>query len=157
MLADCPEWIRSKGLVKYNMFGSSIKGVSVNAALISTGIDLINDWLKKTVPVELKDERGESHIEQIPQLYRIRNRAFLQELISYAPEKNTDRVSAMFQVMFYREEYNILYGGVQEEGGDGAKDASDDEFFNLDWDKYMSSRKYGGIIDNSFSYSDATD
>ena len=157
MLADCPEWIRSKGLVKYNMFGSSIKGVSVNAALISTGIDLINDWLKKTIPIEVKDERGDSHIEQVPQLYRIRNRAFLQELISYAPEKNTDRVSAMFQVMFYREEFNILYGGVQEEGGENVKDASDDEFFNRDWDKYMGSHKYESWANNSFSYPDSTD
>lgn len=135
MLADCPEWIRQKGLVKYNMFGSSIKGVSVNAALISTGIDLIKDWLLKTKPVEVKDETGQIHIEHIPQLYDIRNRALLQELVSYAPEKNTDRVSALFQVMFYREQYNILYGGADSEQASSTDDA-DDEFFNQDWESY---------------------
>lgn len=135
MLADCPEWIRQKGLVKYNMFGSSIKGVSVNAALISTGIDLIKDWLLKTKPVEVKDETGQVHIENVPQLYDIRNRALLQELVSYAPEKNTDRVSALFQVMFYREQFNILYGGAGLEQTSSADDA-DDEFFNKDWESY---------------------
>ena len=142
MLADCPEWIRAKGLVKYDMFGSSVKGVSVNSALISTGIELINDWLKKTVPLEVKEPSGESHIEDVPQLYRIRNRAFLRELISYAPEKNTDRVSAMFQVMFYREQFNILYGGAGYKEQDETPDASDDEFFNRDWNNYLTERKY---------------
>lgn len=147
MLAECPEWIRQKGLAKYSMFGSSAKGVSVNGPLISTGIDIINDWLKKTYPVEVKDENG-SHIEHIPQAYKIRNRAFLQELVSYAPEKNTDRVSAMFQVMFYREQFNILYGGA---GADTIveKDASDDEFFDRDWKRYTS--KFGDEYHSSLN------
>ena len=136
MLADCPEWIRAKGLAKYNMFGSSIKGVTVGAPLISAGIDLINDWLKKTKPVEVKDERGESHIENIPKLYDIRNRALLQEMVSYKPEKNTDRVSALFQVMFYREQFIILYGGAQDESN-ALPDAADDEWFDRDWKRHM--------------------
>lgn len=140
MLAECPEWIKAKGLVKYSMFGSSAKGVSVNAALISTGIDLINDWLKKPVMIEVTDEHGEKHLDEMPQLYNIRNRALLQEMVSYAPEKNTDRVSAMFQVMFYREQYNILYGNHDTEGYD-EKDASDDAFFDDAWKQYTS--KFG--------------
>lgn len=147
MLADCPEWIKAKGLVKYSMFGSSAKGVSVNAALISTGIDLINDWMKKPIPMEVEDERGEKHVEMVPIVYTIRNRAFLQECVSYAPEKNTDRVSAMFQVMFYREEYNILYGGAGAEQSD-EKDASDDEFFSRDWNKYIS--RFGDDYHSAF-------
>lgn len=136
MLAECPEWIKAKGLVKYDMFGSSAKGVSVNGPLISTGIDLINDWLRKPVPVEVTDEHGEKHIDTMPLLYSIRNRALLQELTSYAPEKNTDRVSALFQVMFYREEYIIRYGGAGAEMED-EKDVSEDEFFDLDWTKHI--------------------
>lgn len=135
-LADCPEWLRARGLVKYSMFGSSIKGVSVNAALISTGIDLINDWLKKTTPIEVMEENGQTHIEEIPQLYHIRNRALLQELVSYAPEKNTDRVSALFQVMFYREHFNILYGGAAN-AADEVQSDSDDDFFDRDWNRHL--------------------
>jgi len=137
MLADCPEWVRAKGLVKYDMYGSSIKGVSVNSALISTGVDLINDWLKKTYPVEVKDDNGETHIENVPQLYKIRNRAFLQELVSYGPGKNTDRVSAMFQAMFYREQFIILYG-TAEGAIDDTPDVSDDDFFDIDWKRHLS-------------------
>ena len=138
MLADCPEWIRAKGLVKYDMYGSSIKGVSVNAPLISAGIDLINDWLKKKKPYEVKDEKGETHIEEIPQLYSIRNRALLQEMISYGPGRNTDRVSALFQVMFYREQFIILYGGAEGVATySGGSEATDDEFFDRDWQNYQ--------------------
>lgn len=136
MLADCPDWIKSKGLIKYDLFGSNKKGVSVNGPLISTGIELINDWLKKTRPVTVKDERGESHIEDVPIVYGIRNRALLEELVSYGPGKNTDRVSALFQVMFYREQFTILYG----ENGSGIDDEpelTDDPFFNKDWDRYQ--------------------
>ena len=140
MLAECPEWIKQKGLVKYSMFGSSAKGVSVNGVLISTGIDLINDWLKKPVPVEVKDESGESTIETNALLYNIRNRALLQEMVAYAPEKNTDRVSALFQVMYYREQYNILYGDAGAAYVDETE-ASDDPFFNDAWKQYTS--KFG--------------
>ena len=137
MLADCPEWIRAKGLIKYDLFGSSIKGVSVNGPLISTGIDLINDWLKKTQPVEVKDENGETHIEQVPQLYKIRSRALLQEMLSYGPKKNTDRVSAMFQVMFYREQFIIMYGDASGAEEDTSDDSASDEFFTRDWNRQL--------------------
>lgn len=147
MLSECPEWIRARGLVKYDMFGSNAKGVSVNAPLISTGIDLINDWLKKPSPVEYKDESGETHIDYMPQLYKVRSRALLQELTSYAPEKNTDRVSALFQVMFYREQYQILYGGA--ENAVDEPDDSDDEYFDLDWAKQVArlGRSYNSVLE----------
>ncbi|MBQ3949731.1 MAG: hypothetical protein II661_04575, partial [Bacteroidales bacterium] len=112
MLADCPEYLKARQLVKYSTFGSSAKGITVNAPVIAYANDLIRDWLNKTYPVEVKDEKGESHIENVPQLYKIRNRALIQELISYGPEVNTDRVSALAQVMLYREHFFILYGGA---------------------------------------------
>lgn len=137
MLADCPEYLRARQLVKYSMFGSSIKGISVNAPVIAFANDLIRDWLNKTQPVETKDERGQVHIEQVPQLYKIRNRALLQELVSYSREVNTDRVSALAQVMLYREHFIILYGGAPGEGNaSGSSEASDDDFFDRDWNKY---------------------
>ena len=136
MLADCPEYLRARQLVKYSMFGSSIKGITVNAPVIAFANDLIRDWLNKTQPTEVKDERGEIHIEQVPQLYKIRNRALLQELISYSREVNTDRVSALAQVMLYREHFMILYGGSPDASGLDLKELSDDEFFDRDWNKY---------------------
>lgn len=134
MLADCPEYLRARGVVKYNMFGSSAKGISSSAGTIMTGNEQIRDWLLKTYPVEVKDEQGELHIEQVPQLYRLRCRALIDELIGYGPEVNTDRVSALQQTMMYREQFVILYGGSPD-GADGSSDASDDEFFDRDWQR----------------------
>ena len=135
MLADCPEYLRDRQLVKYSMFGSAQKGISVNAAIIAYANDLIRDWLNKTYPAEVKDEHGEVHIQNIPQLYRIRNRALLQELVSYGPEVNTDRVRALGQVMLYREQFIILYGGSPSASENEAAEDADDDFFNRDWEK----------------------
>ena len=136
-LADCPDYLRDKQLIKYSTFGSASKGISVNAALVNYGNELIKDWLNKTVPVEVKDGRGEITIQQVPQLYQIRNRALIAELVGYGPEVNTDRVSALAQVMFYREHFTILYGGSPNRDGDSGSDDSDDEFFDRDWQNYQ--------------------
>lgn len=137
MLADCPEYLRDKQLVKYSMFGSATKGITVNAPLISYSNDLIKDWLNKTYPVEVTDERGEVHVEQVPQLYKLRNRALIQELISYGPEVNTDRIRALAQVMFYREQFIIMYGGSPAADGMETKASEDDDFFDRDWNRHL--------------------
>ena len=136
MLADCPEYLRDRQLVKYSMFGSAQKGISVNAPLIGYANDLIRDWLNKTYNAEIKDEKGEIHIQQIPQLYKLRNRALLQELVSYSPEINVDRIRALSQVMLYREHFIILYGGSPEAKDLNYSEDSDDEFFDRDWQRY---------------------
>ena len=138
MLADCPEYLRERQLVKYSMFGSAIKGVTVNAGVNFFANGLIKDWLNKTYAVDVKDEKGDIHQEQIPQLFRIRNRALLQELVSYAPEVNTDRVSALAQVFLYREHFIVLYGGSPSMQDHNSNDDSDDAFFDKDWNKQLS-------------------
>ena len=136
MLADCPEYLRDRQMVKYSMFGSSAKGVSVNAAINSYATDLLRDWMMKTQPRTIKDERGEEHVEQIPNVYFIRNRALLQEAIGYGPTANTDRISAMSQVMLYREHFIVLYGGSPSSGSEKSSSSADDDFFNSDWEKH---------------------
>lgn len=133
LLADCPEYLKSRGLIKYSLFGSSIKGITMNGPLIGFALDLLKDWLMETTPIDVQDENGEVHTEHIPKLYKIRNRALLQEMISYGPHINTDRVSAMFQVMLYREHFKILFGGAEQQN-ENIKDDADDDFFNKDWD-----------------------
>ena len=43
-------------------------------------------------------------------LYFLRNRALIKELILYNPDINVDRVRALGLLMLYREEKVILYG-----------------------------------------------
>lgn len=148
MLADCPEYLRDRQLVKYSLFGSAAKGITVNYALIGYANDLIRDWLNKTYPMEVKDEQGEIHIEQVPQLYKIRSRALLQELVAYSPEVNVDRVRALSQVMLYREHFIILYGGSPEAKDYDGDDASDDEFFNRDWNRVK--ERFGPLYKSAF-------
>lgn len=137
MLADCPEYLRARQLVKYSMFGSAIKGITVNAGVNMFANELIKDWLNKAYTVEVKDEKGEIHIEEIPQLYKLRCRALIQELISYGPEVNTDRVSALAQVMLYREHFIVLYGGSPSAETYTSSTDSDDDFFDKDWQRHL--------------------
>lgn len=137
MLADCPEYLRARQLVRYSMFGSAIKGITVNAGVNMFANELIKDWLNKTYTVEVKDEKGEIHIEEIPQLYKLRCRALIQELISYGPEVNTDRVSALAQVMLYREHFIVLYGGSPSAETYTSSTDSDDDFFDKDWQRHL--------------------
>lgn len=150
MLADCPEYLKDRQLVKYSLFGSAAKGITVNAPLINYANTLIRDWLCKTYPVEVKDEKGEVTVQQVPNLYKLRNRALIQELIGYGPEVNTDRVRAMDQVMLYREEFIILYGGSPEAKSYDSSDPADDDFFDKDWRRHLARL---GIENDSFSKS----
>lgn len=145
MLADCPEYLRERQLVKYSMFGSAAKGISVNAPIIGYANSLIRDWLNKTYVAEEKDEKGEVKIRQVPNLYRLRNRALIQELIGYGPEVNVDRVRALAQVMLYREHFIILYGGSPEKSQEKNDDPADDDFFDLDWKRLQAKNEMHGI------------
>ena len=110
LLADTPEFLRDKQLVKYSAFGSNAKGVNASAAINNYANTLLKDWLMMPIPTIIEDEDGEKEIE-IPNLYRLKNRALLEELINFTPEINVDRIRAMGMVMLYREEKMILYQG----------------------------------------------
>ena len=108
LLADTPEYLRDKQMIKYSAFGSNAKGINASAAINNYANNLIRDWLLQPVPTIIK-EGGEEKEVNIPRLYSLRNRALLEELISYTPELNVDRIRALGMVMLYRQEKIILY------------------------------------------------
>lgn len=108
LLADTPEYLRDKQMIKYSAFGSGAKGVNASAAINNYANSLIRDWLLQPIPTIIK-EGGEEKEVNIPRLYSLRNRALLEELISYTPELNVDRIRALGMVMLYRQEKIILY------------------------------------------------
>lgn len=110
LLADTPEYLRDKQLIKYSSFGSNAKGVNASAAINNYANGLIRDWLLKSVPITIEED-GETKVVTIPNLSFIRNRALLRELIDFNPEINVDRIRALGMVMLYREEKMILYNG----------------------------------------------
>ena len=110
LLADTPEYLRDKQMVKSSNIGSSQKGVTATAVINNYANSLIKDWLNKVTPVLVKDEEGNENTVQIPMLYTLRNRALIEELIQFNPEINVDRVRAFGILMIYREEFIIKYG-----------------------------------------------
>ena len=111
LLADAPEYLRDKQLIKYSSFGSSQKGVRATAAINNYANGLIRDWLIKPVNVVIKNEDGEEVETPLMNLYLLRNRALIEELIAFNPEINVDRIRALGMLMLYREEKMILYQG----------------------------------------------
>ena len=73
---------------------------------------------------------------QVPNLAFLKNRALIEELVSFNMEMNFDRVHALKMVMLYREEKLILYQGDPRKG----KETTDtnylgnDKFFSDNFD-----------------------
>ena len=110
LLADTPEFLRDKQLIKYSSFGSNAKGVNASAAINAYANNLIRDWLMKPVTI-IQNIDGENVEVTIYNLNFLRNRALIEELIAFNPEINVDRIRALGMVMLYREEKMVLYQG----------------------------------------------
>ena len=137
LLADTPQYLRDKQIIKYSGFGSSAKGVSATAPVNNFANRLIKDWFNKLVPIERTDENGNKEIIQTPSLYLLKTRALIEEAIQFNPEINVDRIRALGMVMLYREEYIILYGNnLNRESREKVRkdDPSNDPFFNRNYD-----------------------
>lgn len=135
LLADTPEYLRDKQMVKYSSFGSNSKGVNASAAINNYANGLLRDWLLKPVPMII-EEGGEVRETTVPNLYRIKNRALLEELINYTPELNVDRIRSLGMAMLYREEKMILYQGNPSADREEKADASylgNDPFFSRNY------------------------
>ena len=110
LLADTPEFLRDKQLIKYSSFGSNAKGVNASAAINAYANNLIRDWLMKPVTI-IQNVDGEDVEVTVYNLNFLRNRALIEELIAFNPEINVDRIRALGMVMLYREEKMFLYQG----------------------------------------------
>lgn len=110
LLAETPEYLRDKQMIKYNGFGSNAYGVNASAAINNYANGLLKDWLNKLVPVTVKREDGTEDLILIPILYTLKTRALIEEAIQFSPEINVDRIRAMGMVMIYRQEFIIRYG-----------------------------------------------
>lgn len=133
LLADTPEYLRDKQLVKYSSFGSNSKGVNASAAINNYANERIREWLLKPVITQVVEDGVPKEVT-MPNLFTIKSRALLEELIAYTPELNVDRIRALGMVMLYREEKMILFQNKVTE--DRYKDPSylgNDDFFNRNY------------------------
>lgn len=110
LMADTPEYLKNKQLIKTTGFGNASKGITATLPIKNFALGLIRDWLLK--PVTITKEEGNEVVEYtVPNLSFIKNRALLKELMLYNPVINVDRIMSLCQLMLYREEKMILYQG----------------------------------------------
>lgn len=136
LLADTPEYLKNKQMIKIGSYGNVTKGVSATVPIKNFGFTLIRDWLLKPVTVTNEID-GEVISNTVPNLHFIKNRALIKELMLFNPDINVDRIMSLVQLMLYREEKMILYQGNVESGYKSAnKDNSylgNDKFFEKNY------------------------
>lgn len=138
LLTDVLEYLKDKQLIKDTGYGNKSKGVNANSAINGYARNLLRSWLLKPTTIVQTIDGVEQEID-VPNLYMLRNRALIKELINYNQEGNFDRISAMGMLMLLREDRMILYNGDMSTSKQNNEDASylgNDPFFKINYRKY---------------------
>lgn len=143
LLAETPEYLRDKQLIKYGNAGSNAYGVNASAAINNYANSLLRDWFNKLVPIVIEREDGTSDQVNVPVIYTLKTRALIEEAIQFNPEINVDRIRAMGMVMIYRQEYIIRYGdnmNAESRERYDEDDLSNDPYFKENYDYRFGSK-----------------
>jgi hypothetical protein len=133
MLADTPEYLRDRQLVTSIGYGNKGKGVRAVTPIIKAGFRMIRDWLLKPVTRIERDAEGNEIEVTVPNLYNIRCRALIKELIQWNQYGNFDRVMALVQLMLYREEKMVIYHGDIKNADGHASGMEKDDYFEKNY------------------------
>jgi hypothetical protein len=104
------------------------------------GFGLIRDWLLKPVVKTIVNSEGEEEEITISNLYNIRNRALLKELILFHPQLNVDRIMALCMLMIYRQEKMVLYQGNMKNHEEKPTGMAADSYWDKNYPGKRSSR-----------------
>lgn len=134
LMADTPEYLKNKQILKASTFGNASKGCPAVVAVINFAMERLRDWLLKPVTI-VEEVNGEAISSTIPNLHFIKNRALLKELMLYNPAINVDRIMSLCQLMLYREEKMIIYQGDprRAEKRDNSSYLGNDPFFKRNY------------------------
>ena len=134
LLTDTLDFLKDKQLIKDMSYGNKAKGTNATLPINQFGRSLLRGWLLKPVTITSKVE--DQQIEQtIPNLFKIRNRALIQELINYNVDGNFDRISSMGMLMLLREDRLVLWGGEPNKEQTVEKDyLGNDDYFTKNFD-----------------------
>lgn len=136
LLTDVLDFLKDKDMVKGSSYGNKAKGTNATAAINAYAKNLLRSWLLRPVPV-IQTIDGEDQEVMIPNLYTLRPRALIKELILYNSEGNFDRISSMGMLMLLREDKMILYNGEVSKSKEEDASASylgNDPFFKKNYD-----------------------
>ena len=107
---------------------------------------MIQTWLRKPIVSIETDAEGNNNEVTIPNLYRIKNRALLKELVLWNPQGNFDRIMSLVQLMLYREEKMVLYHGDLRHTEEVSSGMEKDDY----WDKNYPGKKNYAIAVKSY-------
>ena len=136
LLTDVLDFLKDKDMVKGSSYGNKAKGTNATAAINAYARNLLRSWLLRPVPI-IQTIDGEDQEVMIPNLYTLRSRALIKELILYNSEGNFDRISSMGMLMLLREDKMILYKGEVSKSKEENASASylgNDPFFKTNYD-----------------------
>ena len=136
LLTDVLDFLKDKDMVKGSSYGNKAKGTNATAAINAYARNLLRSWLLRPVPI-IQTIDGEDQEVMIPNLYTLRSRALIKELILYNSEGNFDRISSMGMLMLLREDRMILYNGEISKSKEEDVSASylgNDPFFKTNYD-----------------------
>lgn len=134
LLTEQLEFLKDKDMVK-DSYGNKARGTNASAPVNAFARNLLRAWLLKPVPI-IQTVDGEEQEVMVPNLYTLRNRALIKELITYNSEGNFDRISAMGMLMLLREDRMILYKGeVSKEKEEKARSGylGNDDYFDRNY------------------------
>lgn len=138
-LTDVLDFLKEKNMAKPG-YGNTAKGTTATAPVNAFAKNLLRSWLLKPITTIVEVD-GEPQEMQTYNLYSLKNRALIKELISYNPLGNFDRISAMGMLMLLREDKLILYNGdVSREKSERNSNSylGNDPFFKKNYDDRLS-------------------
>lgn len=146
LLADTPEYLKDKDIIKNIGVGNNSKGVKATKPVNDYANRLIRDWLLKPVIIQ-SGENGEE--TTVFNLTRIRNRALIKELMLYNPDINVDRVRALGLLMLYREQFMVTYNGDPSSSKNIVESdyLGNDDYFTRNYDNRL--RKHSDNVADS--------
>lgn len=131
LLADTPDYLVDKQLIKFKGYGNSSKGVAATKPINDYANTLVREWLIKPVTITVMED-GEEVEKIVSNLHFIRNRALLKELVLYNPDINVDRLRSLGMVMLYRGQFVDMFEGNLSRAGQQEPVEEDDYFKHYD-------------------------
>lgn len=146
LLAETPEYLVQRNMIKSIGYGNKAVGIRAIPAIINGAFKMIQTWLRKEIVSIETDADGNNTEVKIPNLYRIKNRALLKELVLWNPQGNFDRVMSLVQLMLYREDKMVLYHGNLRHTEEVSSGMEKDDY----WDKNYPGKKNSAIAVKSY-------
>ena len=135
LLSDVLEFLKDKDENLRHAYGNKAKGTMASAPIKSYARTAIRNWLLKPVKVIIQED-GEDKEVEIRNLYLLKSRALMKELIVWNPDGNFDRHDALGMLMLLREDKLRIFGVQTPSEAMGKrqdKDLSNDPFFERNY------------------------